>query len=451
MQNPGSARPGWRNADGAVLVHIAVAILGLLAFCALVIDYGVMWASRRQAQNAADAGAHAGAVSLAFEGAGFERARVSAKTVGEVNRVFGATLNITQGAGAPGTAADDISFVCPPGETGPCVRVNVYRTQARGNPLPTFFAHVAGVTTHGVKATATAIVGAGNATQCMRPFGLMDKWDEWDDGTNGGEYETLNGFMDPSGRSPNWDPDYWVPQPSNGNMPAYSTQFSGSLYEADRYVPPSSTSPGTGYRLYAPNSNDFCCDYGQRLALTVGYTGTTDGGFLQPLRVVCSGANCFRDAIEGCDGVTRVVGESVDTEMGEMVGPVTQGVNRLIAQDPAAEWYPAGTSFPGGLQCPDYGGCVYSPANGVNASPRIVPVPVMNPDTYMQDPNGMSSVTIMNLMGLFIVGMEGSGPTARLIGRIVPAPGIYAGCPPGVSDCTIVDEAAFLKVVVLVR
>ena len=52
---------------GAVLIQVAVALLALLALSAFVFDYGVMWASRGQAQNSADAGALAGAISLAFD------------------------------------------------------------------------------------------------------------------------------------------------------------------------------------------------------------------------------------------------------------------------------------------------------------------------------------------------------------------------------------------------
>ena len=89
-----------RSENGAVLVYVALAMIGLVAFSALSVDYGVMWSSRRQAQNAADAAAHAGAVSLAFDNpSDFERARAVAETVGETNTVFGGTLNIDRGAG----------------------------------------------------------------------------------------------------------------------------------------------------------------------------------------------------------------------------------------------------------------------------------------------------------------------------------------------------------------
>ena len=64
----GAAR--WRNDRGAVLILVTVMILGLLAFSAFSIDHGVMMVSRGQAQNAADAGAMAAALYLAYDGVG---------------------------------------------------------------------------------------------------------------------------------------------------------------------------------------------------------------------------------------------------------------------------------------------------------------------------------------------------------------------------------------------
>ena len=39
---------------GATLVHVGISMLGLIVFSGFVVDYGVLWQSRRQAQNAAD-------------------------------------------------------------------------------------------------------------------------------------------------------------------------------------------------------------------------------------------------------------------------------------------------------------------------------------------------------------------------------------------------------------
>jgi hypothetical protein len=52
------------NERGQVLVLVAVALVGMLAILAMVMDGGSTYAKRRQAQNAADAGALAGAATL---------------------------------------------------------------------------------------------------------------------------------------------------------------------------------------------------------------------------------------------------------------------------------------------------------------------------------------------------------------------------------------------------
>ena len=56
----------WSSQRGAVLIHVAIAMIGLTGFSALVVDYGILWSGRRQAQNAADAAALAAATSLGY-------------------------------------------------------------------------------------------------------------------------------------------------------------------------------------------------------------------------------------------------------------------------------------------------------------------------------------------------------------------------------------------------
>ena len=57
----------FRSEQGAVFVQVGISIFVLMAFNVFVLDYGVMWVSRRQAQNAADAGALAGAVARGYD------------------------------------------------------------------------------------------------------------------------------------------------------------------------------------------------------------------------------------------------------------------------------------------------------------------------------------------------------------------------------------------------
>jgi Flp pilus assembly protein TadG len=164
-------RENREHERGAILVHVAFAIIALMAFSTFVIDYGVFWLSRRQAQNAADAGALAGAIALAYDDYTDRYttgpAQQSAQMVALANQVFGAAPSVQLGS--------DITFPpCPDDGTNACVRVNVYRTLARRNPLPVFAGTFVGLTDQDVQATATAKVANGNATDCLRPFAVPD-------------------------------------------------------------------------------------------------------------------------------------------------------------------------------------------------------------------------------------------------------------------------------------
>ena len=150
-----------RDERGAILMQVGVAMVGLLAFAALVTDYGILWAARRQAQNAADAAALAGAISLEHN-PDYDVARASAKAVGESNKIFGLNPTINLGSGDSVDETEDISFpLCPPGEgrgLKACIRVNVYRNESR-DALPTFFGRLFGMTQQGVKATVAGLAG----------------------------------------------------------------------------------------------------------------------------------------------------------------------------------------------------------------------------------------------------------------------------------------------------
>src|SRR5260221_6917975 len=99
---------GKQSERGAILIHVAVGLIALVAFSALVVDYGVLWASRHQAQNAADAAAHAAAEQITWGDPGDQAAaRNAALAVAAQNKIWGQ---------APDVTAADITFPpCPPG------------------------------------------------------------------------------------------------------------------------------------------------------------------------------------------------------------------------------------------------------------------------------------------------------------------------------------------------
>jgi hypothetical protein len=157
-----------RSDTGAVLVHTALVLIGLMALSVFIVDYGVLWASRRQAQNAADAGALAGAVHMLYDTNMVPTADVltTASAVALENRVWAAAPSVTS------------VFECPPyvavGATVDCIRVDVFRDQAHGNPLPMFFGAFLGRNRQDIRATATARVNTGNSTDCLKPFAVPD-------------------------------------------------------------------------------------------------------------------------------------------------------------------------------------------------------------------------------------------------------------------------------------
>lgn len=394
-----------RSARGAVLVHVAVVMVALVAFTTLTFDYGLNLVGRRQAQNAADAGALAGAITLSYGNpTDLPGARSAAVAAARQNRVVGQ---------APDVLTSDVTFpACPPGSPGvggTCVKVDVFRTtynRAGGSPLPTFFGNIVGVNQQGVKATATAqlLTGSGTA-DCVKPWGIPDKWEERRPAT--APWTTTSVFN-----------RYVTTGGGAGNL----------LAPADVYTPPSSGSAGSGF--------DLRYDYGRQLTLYVASPhDAINPGFFYPVRInpSCVGGNCYRDAIAGCSGVNIGPGSVLNPEPGAMIGPTRQGVQALIDQDPLATW---SATANGGRGAP-VGGCMASGA--CQRSPRLVAVPVFNVDAFQNyiANNGAGAtipLQVVKIIGLWLQGFQGNQvigylthyPTVSLTGPPLPGPSSWA-------------------------
>jgi len=406
------ARTRRRDERGAVLVNAVIAMLGLISFSALVIDYGVLWAARRQAQNSADAAAMSAAVSLAYVSLDdHDLARTAALNVARQNFIWGTQPDITDA---------DVTFPpCPPGSPGAgsnaCVRVDVYRNQrANGNPLPTIFGRLFGVTNQGVKATATAEVFYGDTATCVKPWAIPDKWQE------------LNGDVAP----PGWDP--------NDSFSRYDSHSGALLSPADLYVASTPGNAGTGFTILPVGQGG---DYGWELTLKEG--GPADAiapGWFYPVVVDpdCVGGDCYRDAISGCAAVEYGPGNTLLNEPGNMVGPTKQGVEALLAQDPDAEWYdPDGDAGP--IRGYVRHGCIET--GGCSKSPRLIAVPLFDPDAYdAGKASGRQDIVITKIMGFFIERMNGND----VVGRLCFYPGephLGGGTPPTEPSHFIVSIA----------
>jgi Flp pilus assembly protein TadG len=449
-----SSLQGHRSCErGAVLVHVMIATIGLLALSALTIDFGVKWIARAQAQNAADAGALAGAIALSFDDpddlTDTGMAKQSALQYALANGVWGESPDVE--------VTTDVTFpACPDGTTDTCVRVDVYRNQQRNNPLPTFLAQFVGVMNQGVRATATAQVLTGNATDCLKPWAIIDRWDEFDG---------------PEPDYPGVDPDF-NPQ---STFDRYSTgQGNNPPPEADLYVPPTATSPGTGFTVTG--------DYGRRFGIkTGGGSDAVSSGWLRSLDLprVDTGnlggdaygenilsCNGFPTAIASADTVCPTDGSQIATheekvywaargcvrvQTGVIQGQTVSGIEEIFARDPYARWNPSLNDGRGGLT----NSCC-------TPSPRIVPISVMDINAYLSaDPSGSGGVVkIVNIFGFFIEGLGDIDRNGNLIfdpndpmnprnkvvvGRLMTLPGLASG------SSEIDEDAAFLMTIILVR
>jgi hypothetical protein len=432
-------RSTFSSQRGAVLIHVAIALLGLIAFSTFVTDYGVMWVSRGQAQTAADAGALSGALSLAFDNStDFAGAKAKAQAAATANLVFGAS---------PDVQLDDVTFPeCPPNTPGlpdTCVKVDVFRNQTRGNPLPMFFGNLVGVGEQGVRATATAQIVTGTHTDCLKPWAILDRWDEW----NG----IANDYPGP-------DPDF----NHTSTFDKYSDGKGGTPPpEPDLYVPPGGAGgSGTGFTLPA--------DEGRPFAVKVGDSADSiSAGWFRAIRIPRldgnTGGSVYRDNIEGCGGLpngfaapdtvcpTDIGNDNAAywasrgcyrVEPGNMIGPTKQGVDALVARDSSARW--------------SGGGIVDSAFSPATSSPRVVPIGVLDIDTYLAaDPTGSNGIVkLVNIYGFFVEGMgdlaaDGtvtlSSGGKSVIGRIMTYPSM------GVGNSNLPVESSFLRQVILVR
>jgi Flp pilus assembly protein TadG len=382
-----------RSERGAVLVQVGLALIALLAFGAFVIDYGVLWASRGQAQNAADAAALAGAVSMAYDGATDREAaaRANASSIALAHRVWGQAPAITAITFPP----------CPDDGSNACIQVDLSRPD-----IPTFLARLVSVNAQSVRATATAKAGYGNSVECIKPFAVADKWQE----------------LRPVSKV--WETtDFFDKYDKQGNL------LSGIV---DNYVPPTATDPGTGFAPFDENGNK-TTDYGLLLTLKIGSPNDASqltSGWFMPLALPGDkGGSDYRYNIGHCYATPTLVGSSVDTltEPGNMIGPTKQGIQDLVDQDPGAYWDTSTKSVKG---------------SAYPVSPRIVPIPLINVDEYFfNSKNGRTDVHVVNLLGFFVNRMNGQD----VEGYLCAIPGNLVG------ESPIGDQSSFVRTIQLVR
>jgi len=354
-----------RDERGMSFVFVGVGFLAFVAATTLAIDVGMFMTARSQAQTAADAGALAGATALVFDDYD-DRSAGGPAVLSAVNTALFNGVMLSSVDVGPA----DVLFPLGPTGLANRVRVNVYRTDGRDNPVPTLIGPVFGVPTVDIVATATAEASPANAMTCVKPFTIPDRWTE---NTN-----------------PAWD--------VGDTYERYDNKLK-VIPNADEYHP-----PGTpGYAGYDPER-----DKGLPLTIRAG-----TGNNIEPTMYFSwkmpgddIGADFYRENIMHCNRSVVGFGFLMTQEPGNMNGPTISGVQDLIDQDPDAYW-------------DDVHNKVHSTKN---PSPRIFPIPLYDPEYYAWGKaNGRNAdLRTANWLGFFVERIDGNNVT----GRITPILGV---------------------------
>lgn len=378
----------WRDERGMTLILVGLSMAAFLAAAMLSVDVGMMMVARTESQRAADAGALSGAVALVFDD--WDDRSESGPAVQSAISAASSTTNEVVNQTASVIAAD-VTF--PAIDR---VRVQVNRTNDRGNPLALFLGPMFGVSTVNVGAVATAEVTPADAATCIKPWAVPDKWLEV--------------------QTPQWDPNdelnmFYETGPQKGN-PLPTPDIYRDITHDD-------------YTGYDPDPKGV--DFGLQVILKPGSpSGSINPSQFFPIRLTgSSGADDYEENISGCwTGIAKIT-DKMTVEPGSMTGPTTSGTQDLIDKDPTATWDDANKKV----------------VSNYHPSPRIVILPVFHPYKYESArQTGATDIEIANFVGFFIESLSGNTVT----GRVVPNTGLISGGGP-------VGPGAFLQAIRLVE
>jgi len=343
-----------RNERGSALIMVAVALAAILAIAAISIDAAVMVTTRTQLQNAADAAALAGASAMI-------------DTPGDQTEATNRAVNFAALNTAQRTGARSAVVITPADVTFPqsdVIRVTTHRTQSTGDALSVFFRKVVDPASNN-QADVTAVAAAQAydvcGSRCLKPWGIPDRWQD----------DNANNQVDAG--------ELYDPQITGYQAPA-DIGLSVTLKVGN---PQQTMTPGTFYPVNYPPLNQS----------------------QSPL----TGANYYRQWIADCSPYLVGIGDQLQVEPGNMVGPTRQGMDELIALDPSATWDSTTNT-------------VINSAYG--KSPRIALVPLFDPT--LAPNSGRNYVTVTQVGAFFI---EQTGPGGEVTGRFLDytAPGVPCG------------------------
>jgi Putative Flp pilus-assembly TadE/G-like len=392
-----------RQDRGMTIIYVAVGMVFILGMAGLSIDLASLYVGRAQAQRAADAAALAGAKVFANPGCSPSTipcstlaplAVAAAENVGNKNLIAGASPNITD--------ADVTVDTGSPND--PRVTVVAGRTVAKGNPMPTYFVKMFGITTASVSASATAEAYEPSGTGppitvgCLKPWILPNCDSLHMDGTSKcGDGSGV--FLDSNGAAV--------------HPGLYPAGIIGELLT----IKEGSSSGGAYSSKYWPISlplGSFTCP------ACAGNTGGSQ-----------TSSSAYKFCIECCTNTPLTYGDQVLPITGNMASATNNAVDCLINQAQHGNDTLVTTTYPfqviAGGSNPNYApGTIIS----VGSSSSTITVPIYD-GTPLNTGNGNNSTTvpIIGFGQFFIQDLKGnsSGTVDAVLLNIVGAPGGNTG------------------------
>jgi len=404
-----------RGDSGSVLIFVAVAIFVLAAMAILAVDISKLLVTRAQLQNAADAGALAGAELFMESGVTPVKSEVEqhARDVAALNQAFNETYD------TPMSPVSDIDAVAvtDAGEDYGTVTVTTRSVVSQ------YFTGVLPALARVGRVGAVAAARAGEVckVQCLKPWSIPDRWDDggqpgwpaWKDN----EHWDAEGFTDLNENGV-WDENepFTDGVDLNRNSGPKNGQYTSEFYHPllTGYIAAKDLGDLMRFKVADPND---ASEPGQFYPIDLCQGEDAKG---------CPGADNYRWNIANCNPNFYGPTDWVKTENGNMIGPTGQGLRELIAQDPTAYWDE-------GCQC------VLGSKFSGSSSPRIGFIPLHDPRIPLN--SGKMSIQIVKIIAVFFEQVEGRDVMARFIR--VQAPGEQ--CPPGQQGAGYVFNLSLIR------
>ncbi len=361
-----------QDEHGIVSIMVGFAMAAILGLAALAIDLGSVYLKRSALQTAADAGALAGANSLLAEGSDFEQLRTIVTTY--------AVKNMAEDD-QPASALTDTDIVfmkdgVPSLDSPNQVEVTITLSADRGNPFPFTFGKVLGIPSVNLKAVSRAGIVGICSSKCVKPFVIPTKFD-WDDQADIPSSKYFN----------------------NDTMDVDSQAELDSIevlgYDQDDVGTQIIIKPGDPSLTVAP---------GQYNLVDLPPVNKGDP---------TTGANAVRENIAGCTGSNGDFpvgpGDELLLEPGNSSGPVKQGTNDLIGEDPYAYWDTSTNSVEGSMH------------DDPLDSPRVAIMAFYDPRN--PPTSGRNTITVYELGAFFIESVDSKGNvSARFMNTVAVEP-----------------------------